>query len=406
MKPIEPKRLKQLRLEQKLTREHLAQISRVSARQIARLEAAEGAANVRETTIIHLAKALKVDPDVLIRGARQGNLLPDPPRIQPKALAVLRKQKGWSRTELATLARVSPQLVERIERSSEPCKVRPRSLRRLAKALEVKKSVLLSATPLLEAPPTPQQRSITVQSTPDLRLAYDLVTRRFGITRDELFALAPMLFVLLAEGSLDWRREKLQQVQQASQDLETLGSDHPTLYFAKRDYQHAFNAGVAREKASIERSDLRGREVWDDAAVESDGFREDDLMRVTPFAGYLEELAKAVGKPEVIDFSDLPAWLSPDQGLDIWGANPCAICQGDLDEIAGGSAAARWALEWGEVRISEIPEELMSKEAKSRRAAWLESRLSDDVRAKAERRHKALEERRMRGADGGERERD
>ena len=404
MRPIEPKRLKQLRLEQKLTREHLAQISHVSARQIARLEAAEGAANVRETTIIHLAKALKVDPDVLIKGARQGNLLPEPPRMQPKALAELRKQKGWSRTELAAAASVSPQLVERIERSSGPCTVRPRSLRRLARALAVETSVLLRSTPLTKAPPTPKKRSITVQSTPGLRLAYDLVTRRYGITRDELFALAPMLFVLLAEGSLDWRREKLQQVQQASQDLEKLGHDHPTLYFAKRDHQHAFNAGVAREEASIERSDLRGREVWDDAAVESDGFREDDLMRVTPFAGYLEELAKAVGKSEVIDFSDFD-WLLVDQGLDLW-TNPYSVCQGDLDEIAGGSAAARWALEWGEVRISEIPEELMSKEAKSRRAAWLESRLSDDVRAKAERRHKALEERRMRGADGGERERD
>ena len=90
----------------------------------------------------------------------------------------------------------------------------------------------------------------------------------------------------------------------------------------------------------------------------------------------------------MLRFHDL---LLVNQGLDVWGANPYAVCRGDLDEIAGGSRHARWALEWGNVRISDIPKDLMSEEARESRVEWLESKLADDVREKMERREAFLE---------------
>ena len=170
-----------------------------------------------------------------------------------------------------------------------------------------------------------------MRTTPGLRLAYELVERRYGAPPRDLFAL---------------------------------------------------------EQASVEKGDLLGRGIWNEEAMDSQGFTEDD-MTVTPFANYLDEMAREIDRPEAVRFHDsLPL---DEQGLDIWGANPYAVCGGDLDEIAGNSAPARWALEWGDVRVSEIPENLMSDEAKARRAAWLESKLSEDVRARMER-HEASRE--------------
>ena len=389
MNRIDPDRLTQLRAARGLSRQRLAESSHVSARQIARLEVAEEPVDVRATTMSRLAATLDAEPAVLAGEA----LIPEdlgiadaqPVSILPDVLAELRKRKGWSRRQLAEAARVSPQMIERAERQSGPVNVRDRTSGRLARALGVEESVLRGETPMQPAMPTPDQWSITVRSAPGLRLAYELVERRYGATPKDLFVLAPALFTLLAELSLEWRRSKLEQAREANRALDELGQSNATLYFAKDWYQQAFDWGLATEEASIEKGDLLGREVWDEEGTQSWGFTEDDVT-VTPFADYLEELAEKVDRPDVLRFHDL---LLVDQGLDVWGANPYAVCRGDLDEIAGNSRYARWALEWGNARISEIPEELMSEEAKERRADWLASKLEDDVREKMEQ-HEAL----------------
>ena len=389
MDRIDPDRLTQLRKARGLSRQRLAKSSHVSARQIARLEVAEEPVDVRATTMNRLASTLDVEPAVLAGETPIPSALPvadvQPVQVLPGVLAELRNRKGWSRRQLADAARVSPQMIERAERQSKPVNVRARTLGRLARALGVQEPVLRGETPLEPALPTPDQWSITVRSAPGLRLAYELVERRYGAAPKDLFVLAPALFVLLAEGSLKWRRSKLEQAREANQALHELGRNNATLYFAKDWYQQAFDWGMATEDASIKKGDVLGREIWDEEGMRSWGFTEDDVT-VTPFADYLEELAEEVDRPEMLRFHDL---LLVDQGLDLWGANPYAVCRGDLDEIAGGSRHARWALEWGNARITDIPEDLMSEEAKDGRAEWLASKLADDVRERMEQ-HEAL----------------
>ena len=407
MKHLDPDRLTQVRAARGLSRERLAKASHVSVRQMARIEAAEEPVEVRETTMSRLAAALEVDTAVLAGEAPlPANLdVPEikPTKILPEVLAKLRKSLGWSRRELAKKARVSSQLIERIEGKAEPVSVKPLTSARLAQALtpllgdvdvsesqqrEVLESYLRGEKPLESAPPTPEHSSITVRSAPGLRLAYDLVRERYGAGPKDLFVLAPALFVLLAEGSLDRRRRKLEEAREASRSLDELGRDNATLFFAKGCYQQAFDWGMGIEEASIRKGDVLGRDVWDGSGMDMWGFSEDD-MTVTPFAEYLEELAGKVDRPDVLRFGD---GLLPHQGLDVWGANPYAVCGGDLDEIAGGSRHARWALEWGNVRISDIPEELRSEEAKDRRASWLASKLDEDVKDRMERHEAFLQE--------------
>ena len=392
MNRIDPDRLTVLRAARKLSRQRLAEASHVSARQIARLESVDDPVDVRATTLTRLADALEVVPDVLAGVAPvptdAGAPGAEPATIAPNLLAELRRRKGWSRRQLAESARVSPQLVERVERGTKPCRVRPRNLARLARALDVDEAVLRGTTPPEPAPPTPTHASVTVRTAPGLRLAYDLVERRYGAAPRDLFALAPLLFVLLAEGSLDRRRAKLELARQANRTLDELGREHATLYFAKDDYRDAVEWGMDLEQASIDQGDVLGRALWDEEAMDTQGFTEDD-MTVTPFADHLRELADAIHRPDAVAFHDL---LLPDQGLYPWGAHPYTVCADDLEELAGGSRAARWALEWGGARISEIPDDLMADDAKARRAAWLGSRLPGDVKAGIEEREALREE--------------
>ena len=53
------------------------------------------------------------------------------------------------------------------------------------------------------------------------------------------------------------------------------------------------------------------------------------------------------------------------------------ICRDELDGIANGSHFAKIALEAGDVRLSEIPEELMAEDAGEERAKWIGDKLSD-----------------------------
>ena len=53
------------------------------------------------------------------------------------------------------------------------------------------------------------------------------------------------------------------------------------------------------------------------------------------------------------------------------------ICCDELDDIANDSHFAKMALETGDARLSEIPEELMAEDAGEERAKWLEDKLLD-----------------------------
>ena len=223
-------------------------------------------------------------------------------------------------------------------------------------------------------PPRPADVGVSLKAAPALRLAYDLVERRYGATSKDLFVLAPLLFVLLAEGSLTSRREKLENAKQACAALEEMAKHNPTLYFGK--HQSVVRQGISEEQASIDAADVLGREVRDSDWSVGHGFSEDDT-NITPFADYLEELAKDLKQPLVVNFDSL---LLADQGLDPWGANPYEVCRGELNEAAGGSPKAVAALQWGDTRLSEIPEELMARDAGEERRAWLEDKLSEDAR--------------------------
>ena len=86
----------------------------------------------------------------------------------------------------------------------------------LAKALRVEPEVLTGKLPLPESDKTPELERVQIgaQVAPKVRLAYDLIKRRYGVSTTEMITMGPLFFALLAQGSLAWRREKLKEVEE------------------------------------------------------------------------------------------------------------------------------------------------------------------------------------------------
>lgn len=382
---IHPDRLRAIRMSRNLSRDRLALEAQVSARQIARIEGAVEAVAARATTIERLAQALNVNPDVLSGDA------PLPPEvashksveapIDPNRLRELRRRKRWSRERLAKESKVSVRQIARIETAETVIAVHATTIDRLARALRTDANTLKE--PLESDQPIPGDVRISTKVSPKTRLAYDLIERRYGPSAEQLILLAPLLFVLLAEGSLARRRERLEQVWDATDNLTSFARNDKTLYFTSLVTD--VHDGLECERMSIEKADVLGDVLRDENPY---GWSHDDLLAVTPFADYLCDLAADIG-PGAVSFG-------PDLVLDdYWGVEPYEICGDELDEVTSGSKRAKWALEYGDVRLPDIPFFLNLEDDpkwKKLRALWLESKLSDDARKKMEGRQKTIEQ--------------
>ena len=267
-------------------------------------------------------------------------------RIDAERLRTLRRREQLTKVELARRAEIHPRTIRRMEREPERCeKTREDTVYRLAKALDVEPGVLtgdLPAPKLGKEPPCPPMRSpISAQIFSKSRLAYDLVCRRYGVTRPEIINLAPLFFTLLAEGCLKWRREKLKEVDEAIGRIE-----NPSAL-------HDLGELIEQEERSLNNADVLGAQ------------REEHItghfLPYNPFARYLHEMDRLA--------------VDEDEGHSSRMRIDYRICEEELGWITNRSRRARMCLEAGHARISEIPEDLMAEDAGEERAKWLEEQI-------------------------------
>ena len=134
---------------------------------------------------------------------------------------------------------------------------------KLAHALAVDPTVLTGEPPAPDFTqrPAPAERSpIRAMIEPKARLAYTLLKQRYGVNATDIINMAPLFFTLLAEGSLAWRRERVEAADEAMERAVSFGEGH--LSFMKAAY-HVEN-GLIGERRSIEALDLFGEKVSDD----------------------------------------------------------------------------------------------------------------------------------------------
>ena len=306
--------------------------------------------------------------------------------IIPDRLKELRKHGGLSRAKLAAKSNVSRRQITRFETNAIAASgARDSTVNDLAKALDVEPGVLTGEMPmpasnrsLDDERGVPRQVSALLQ--PEASLACALIKRRYGISRTTLFNAAPLMFVLLAEGSFVWRREKLEEIGEVADRLCGLGAGH--LAFA----QYAFRAqqGAGGEEESIQKRDLFGEEVSEEAF--DMGY---DRSINNPFADYLRHLAAQIGDPDIVEMNE-------DEGVEFFGPlenfPKFTVCGADFAKFTGGSATLNLAARLGLLHIDRIPEELLADDASDKRIAWLEERLDEQLRELPEERIKAVKD--------------
>ena len=298
-------------------------------------------------------------------------------KIDPDRLLSLRKKQGWSRPQLAKRSGITVRTIQRLESESESQrgqKSQEHTVDSLAKALGVESGVLTGELPLPESGKVPvsdtERVQIGAQIVPKVRLAYDLIKRRYGVSAAEVISMAPLFFTLIAEGSLAWRRK---EIKEANETISHLGQSNGFWRGGLSGAESYMNEGIAAEENSIDKADLFGEHLFSDTSILMGDFF--DPSTDNPFTSYLRELKAELDIPGVVDVgSGNLMFGSPLKFPDY------DICCDELDGIANGDRDAKMALETGDARLSEIPEELMTEDAGEERAKWLGDKLSDNLK--------------------------
>ena len=285
--------------------------------------------------------------------------------VVPQRLRAIRTQRGLSRRELADRATVSEKQLQRLEFPEHaPRTIRPDTLARLAAALGVEPEQLTGEPPTQH---DAKQVRITASLLPGVRLAYDLVERRYGFTAGQLINAAPLFFTILAEGSLAWRRVGLVELRAFESRLREIGGP--------RRFRYGYYAREVSEGGALEEQAIQNGKLFDDPLDEDmDQYDLQDEINRNPFADYLATLADELGKPEFVDLD--PLGHGRVGGLsDVPGHR---VCSEDLARVASLDSDAAYALHAADVRLSEIPDELAGEDKADARRKWIERRLSTE----------------------------
>ena len=284
-----------------------------------------------------------------------------------KRLKTIRTSRNLSRAELAQRCganRITDRQIARIE-TGESRNPRRHTLTVLAEGLRVEVGELTGDLPFpdyVQSGPSPMEVGDTSpvggKFRPELRLAFDLIRHRYGWDEQRVIALAPLMFVLLVERCIGWQKQRLADL---NEQLERFD-----------------NQLSGRLKAVVKQD-----ETLKDIPAGQDDHLPQHFHRT--FGEYLCALAE-----------DLPAGTAEPMVTELWSGPQGRICEAYLDRVTSGSYLARWALQYGDVRLDDIPEALRSDDAKGERAKWLEDRLSDEAKA-------MLRERSVRGLPVGPR---
>ena len=285
--------------------------------------------------------------------------------LLPARVRELRERAEFSRPQLAQRSRISLRQIARIESGPDDgLAVRDSTGESLARALDVEPEVLEGVSPM----PAPSYKGPTARQA----VHFDLIKRRYGITQAELFRAAPLMFVLLAEGSLLWRREVAEKTAEITKQLWSLnGSNRGYVIGATR-----IEEAVGDELESVEEGDLRGTDFYTEGCDQF-GYEDDHAFRE-----YLGHLVKVIGKPGTVqENASGSGWPSP-----LIDALDFDLLNDDMAEIVGDpnddelAGKARLALWLGDVRITNIPEELWQDENAGRRARWIVDNTPEDKR--------------------------
>jgi len=305
--------------------------------------------------------------------------------IYPEALKAFRARKRWTQEQLADATRgpdkVSLPTIKRIESTKDGA--RPVNLR-VAKALAKALGVAVEDLSRIPSKAGEQEESLRKVGYRQLHtmideetsLAFNMVQNIYGIPLRSQIVMAPLFAALLAEGSLAWRRKRIEAIEEASAKLQELGGGHCS--FAGAAWR--VDEGADGERKSINKRDLFGVHVSDEAF--DCGY---DPSVNNPFADYLETYA-AEAQAETIRFDKDFGWKTSE------GLPNYRIGADIIDRLTGGDPDAEFALLRGHVRLKDIPAQFLGDDKDVERIAWMIERIPVDELSAREAEHVELTE--------------
>lgn len=291
--------------------------------------------------------------------------------INPDTLKFHRERCGLSQEALASVSGVSKKSISRIESGSSGAN-RQHIIKRLAETLGVTEKDLCQ---IAEEPGddfTHKEGSVfrrmTVFIDPETFIAFEFIKQRYNVLDKDILAIAPLLFIILAEASLNWRRKTVSEWSELRERIYKLEQRNPHLdlsddvnYINYLHYEHKTS-----EINSIDKGDIY-----------ADYYT---FQYANPFVEYLKgvSLKHAAGLVDVdhrSEGSKLPAYL----------IKPL------IDNLTGGDDRARYALLHKHARLGSMPADLWGDDAKEPRVAWLAQRVPDEEWEKHQAAEQALE---------------
>jgi transcriptional regulator with XRE-family HTH domain len=272
-----------------------------------------------------------------------------------RRLKELRERRHLSQEALAKKSGVSAQQIWRIEtgETGKQKTVRALTVERLACALGVAPEILTGQAPLPEPEPTRTVRksdedySINVSVDGAVRNAFTLVAMRYRVPIARIVELAPFLFVVAAEASLERRRDIAKNLEEAFDHARSLVLSRP---YHSIDYW-LYDDALASEKRSISTRDLLGDTLSGQPS-------EYDESQHNPFVTYLEDAAPSdAGVTSIRRFDRASVEFE--------------VCREDVLKLTGGDEELTESVLAGEVILHAMPRELFNSDAADARVAWL-----------------------------------
>ena len=213
-------------------------------------------------------------------------------QINPIALKELRKLKGLSHKALAEKARVAKSTIIVLEKppkkpSESMHSVQDRIYDALRNALGATDAQMRGEEPPRESLPlkfVPLKGTITTVA----QMNYDLISKEYGVSTDQLLQIAPLMFAILVEDSFAWRKEQLElrkQIQELrKRTRESQYDPEPDIY--DEDIERELRA----EEAAI-----AVRDVFSYALIEADIETHGGLHSSDRFTDFIAAKVKSSG---------------------------------------------------------------------------------------------------------------
>lgn len=287
--------------------------------------------------------------------------------LDPNRLKDLRTDRKLSQEALAKKAKLSKESIHRLEKGGQAQSgAREKTILGLAKALSVEPGVLTGELPIpgedKTAPSAPD--AIAFEMYPmnyrvdgAVRNAFTIAALRYNVPVARIVELAPLLFVLAAEGSLEHRRKKLSELTEVFCRGDALRPNFLHLPFEIVPNFRADDA-IAAEQESIDKYDILATTLPDDifnTPPVKDGYDEDED---NPFVKWLQaEADKLKGAASIERFHRHDTTFH--------------VCPEDAAILAGGDEKLAASILRGCVVLHKMPRELLSDDAIEARLTWL-----------------------------------